>query len=383
MNLNFGINGQISVRAARPILVESSTPIGMAVTANTDKVGFQKFNNAEEGLKWCEDNNITDGTLKKAMLGIYLQGVSNPLVAYIVKIDADDTKNRDAVSKAIEKMPRAYSETGIRPNLLIAPEYSADNGVGAKLDAIGAKIWATGIACSYDNSEADSNKYISNFGSRFMLLVNGVSVIDGLEISNDILYAGLIAYWDNGGDNGFDPFGWAKDHANRVVRGIEKSTRKDGTFVEYIPTGDCEARRLRQKGMSCIVRDEGWRAYGFETTDIDPIWQPLDRVRTFYRLLDTMIKSLKWARDREADILLYVKKSVEEFFRELKGNNVIIGFHVYFDMAKNTKATVTAGKFYLTMEIQDTPAVRELNLELVYVDDYSEVLLNFINGEDN
>jgi len=383
MNLNFGINGQISVRAARPILVESSTPIGMAVTVNTDNVGFQKFNNAEEGLKWCEDNNITEGTLKKSLLGIYLQGVSNPLVAYIVKLDDDDTKNRDAISKAIEKMPRAYSETGIRPNLLIAPEYSADNGVGAKLDAIGAKIWATGIACSYDNSEADSNKYISNFGSRFMLLVNGVSVIDGLEISNDILYAGLIAYWDNGGDNGFDPFGWAKDHANRVVRGIEKSTRKDGTFVEYIPTGDCEARRLRQKGMAHIVRDEGWRAYGFETTDIDPIWQPLDRVRTFYRLLDTMIKSLKWARDREADILLYVKKSVEEFFRELKGNNVIIGFHVYFDMAKNTKATVTAGKFYLTMEIQDTPAVRELNLELVYVDDYSEVLLNFINGEDN
>lgn len=382
MNLNFGINGRISVRAARPILVESSTPIGMSVTANTDEIGFKKFNNAEEGLKWCEGNSITEGTLQKAMLGIYLQGVSNPLVAYIVKLDADDAINRDAISKSIEKMPQAYSITGIKPNLLIAPEYSADNGVGAKLDAIGAKIWATGIACSFDNNEADSNEYISNFGSRFMLITNGVSIIDGLEISNDIFYAGLIAYWDNGGDNGFDPFGWAKDHANRVIRGTEKSIRKDGTYVEYLPTGDCEARRLRQKGMSYIVRDEGWRAYGFETTDIDPIWQPLDRVRTFYRLLETMIKSLKWARDREADILLYVKKSIEEFFRELKGNNVIIGFNVFFDMAKNTKATVTAGKFYLTMEIQDMPAVRELNLELVYVDDYSEVLLNFINGGD-
>ena len=380
MNLNFGINGLISVRAARPITVESSTPIGMAVTANTDLVGFHKFNNAEEGLKWCEDNNITDGTLKKAMLGIYLQGVSNPLVAYIVKLDADDTKNRDVISKAIEQFPKAYTITGIKPNLLIAPEYSADVGVAAKLDAIGAKIWATGIAVSYANNEADSNAYISNFGSRFMLLVNGVSHIDGLEISNDIIYAGLIAYWDNGGDNGFDPFGWAKDHSNRVIRGISKSTRKDGTFVEYVPTGDCEARRLRQKGMAHIVRDEGWRSYGFETTDIDPIWQPLDRVRTFYRLLETLIKALKWARDRKIDILFHAKKSVEAFFRELKGANVLIGFNVYFDMAKNTKATVTAGKFYLTMEIQDIPSVRELNLELVYVDDYSEVSLNFING---
>lgn len=380
MNLNFGINGLISVRAARPILVESSTPIGMAVTANTDTVGFKKFNNAQEGLEWCEDENITDGTLKKSLLGIYLQGVSNPLVAYIVEENADDTKNRDAISKAIEKMPQAYTITGIKPNLLIAPDYSKDNGIGAKLDAMGAKMWATGITCSQDNNEADSNAYISNFGSRFLLITNGVSHIDGLEISNDVMVAGNIAYWDNGGDNGFDPFGWAKDHSNRVIRGISSATRADGTFVEYIPTGDCEARRLRQKGMTHIVRDEGWRQYGFETTDIDPVWQSLDRVRTFYRLLETMIKSIKWARDREADILLYVKKSIEEFFRELQGNNVIIGFKVYFDMNKNTKATVTAGKFYLTMEIQDVPAVRELNLELVYVDDYSEVLLNFING---
>jgi len=380
MNLNFGINGLISVRASRPIAVESSTPIGMAVTANSDEIGFKKFNNAEEGLKWCEDENITDGTLKKSLLGIYLQGVSNPLVAYIVKLDTDDTKNRDAISKAIEKMPQAYTITGIKPNLLIAPDYSKDNGIGAKLDAMGAKMWATGITCSQDNNEADSNTYISNFGSRFLLITNGVSHIDGLKISNDVMIAGNIAYWDNGGDNGFDPFGWAKDHSNRVIRGISSATRADGTFIEYIPMGDCEAQRLRQKGMTHIVRDEGWRQYGFETTDIDPIWQPLDRVRTFYRLLETMIKSIKWARDREADILLYVKKSIEEFFRELQGNNVIIGFKVYFDMNKNTKATVTAGKFYLTMEIQDVPAVRELNLELVYVDDYSEVLLNFING---
>ena len=385
MNLNFGINGQISVRAARPIQVESSTPIGMAVTANTDKVGFQKFNNAEEGLKWCEENNITDGTLKKAMLGIYLQGVSNPLVAYIVELNADDAVNRDAISKAIEKMPKAYTITGVKPDLLIAPEYSADNGVAAKLDSMGAKMWATGIPCSFDNNEADANAFLANFGSRFLYIVNGVTIVDSIEISNDIFAAANIAYWDNGGDNGFDPFGWAKAHSNRVIRGTEKSTRKDGSYVEFVDSGDCEAQRLRQKGMAHIVRDVGWRVYGFETTDIDPIWQPLDRVRTFYRMLETMKKSLKWARDREADQLIWVKKSVEEFFRELKGANVLIGFEVKFLIAgqdeggKNTTATVTAGKFYLTMYVQDVPAIRELNLDLIYVDDYSEIFLEYLN----
>ncbi|NPA50989.1 MAG: phage tail protein [Epsilonproteobacteria bacterium] len=381
MALNYGINGLISVQAARPIAVESSTPIGMAVTSNGSESGFIKFNNAEEGLRWCDDNGVTDGTILGALHGIFLQGVSNPIVAYIVKKEDDDSKNRDNISKAIEEFTKAYTITGVKPKLLIAPGYSYDVGVAAKIDAIASKMWATGIVCSYANSEAESNDYIANFGTRFLLITNGVSIVDGVEISNDVATAGLIAYWDAGGDNGFDPFGWAKNHSNRVVRGIEKSTRKDGSFIEYVPTGDCEARRLRQKGMAHIVRDEGWRLYGFETTDIDPIWASLDRVRTFYRLLETIIDSIKWARDREADQLVWVKKSIEEFFRELKGNNVVIGFEVFFDPQKNTKATVSAGKFYLTIKTQDMPSIRELNIELVYVDDYSDVLINFLNGE--
>ncbi len=213
------------------------------------------------------------------------------MAVYIVTKDNDDTVNRDNISLAIEKFTKAYTYTGVKPKLLIAPYYSHDVGIGAKLDAISAKLWATGIVCSYANTEAESNDFIANFGTRFILITNGVSIVDGVEIPNDVFVAGLIAYWDNGGDEAIgtgDPYGWAKNHGNRVVRGIEKATRKDGSYVEYIDSGDCEARRLRGKGMTHIVRDEGWRLCGFETTDIDPIWANLDRVRTFYRLLETL-----------------------------------------------------------------------------------------------
>ena len=93
-----------------------------------------------------------------------------------------------------------------------------------------------------------------------------------------------------------------------------------------------------------------------------------------------MMEASKWARDRQADELLMVKKSVEEFMRELVGNGVGLGFTAFFDPNKNTKATVTAGKFYLTVQFQDMPTIRELNIELVYVDNYADVLLNIING---
>ncbi len=119
---------------------------------------------------------------------------------------------------------------------------------------------------------------------------------------------------------------WAKNHGNRVVRGVEKATRKDGSYVEYIDSGDCEARRLRGKGMAHIVRDEGWRLCGFETTDIDPIWANLDRVRTFYRALRNYLwNPLKYIREREAYELNKAKSSpLQAFFTRIKGNGLFL-----------------------------------------------------------
>jgi hypothetical protein len=53
---------------------------------------------------------------------------------------------------------------------------------------------------------------------------------------------------------------------------------------------------------------------------------------------------------------------------------------VFFDPEKNTKATVTAGKFYLTVLVQDMPTIRELNIELLYSDNWGDTLINYING---
>jgi len=106
----------------------------------------------------------------------------------------------------------------------------------------------------------------------------------------------------------------------------------------------------------------------------------LERVRTFHKALRAVLEASKWARDRRANELVYVRDSIDQFMRELRGNNVAIGFEIYFDMKKNTLATVTAGKFYLTVKWQNMPTIRELNIEMIYTDQYGEVLLNYLNG---
>ena len=40
---------------------------------------------------------------------------------------------------------------------------------------------------------------------------------------------------------------------------------------------------------------------------------------------------------------------------------------------------MTAGKFYLTVKLGDMPSIRELNIELVYSDDWNGVLINYLN----
>ncbi len=366
MSVDFGINGSISVRAARPITVESSTPIAIVASTDMGIIGLQFFGNADLAL--LAFSNSTLGTLKGALESIIAQGVSCPIILNVV----DDQATEADIIDAVNELKTAESVTGYRPDLIICPQWSGTKTVALTMDAVASRLWATAIVDVTAETETLAVQYGLNFGSRFVLLVGpGTINIGGVNVPPSSAYAGLIAAMDAS-----NPVGWAESGSNRIVKGVSATNR----IIDYADGQDSEARRLRNKGIASVVRDVGWRSYGFETTDIDPIWAPLNRVRSFYKMLRAMILASKWARDRQADELIYVRQSVVEFMNGLKGQGVVLGFDAFFDPVKNTKATVTNGQFFLTVEVQDMPTIRELNVELVYVDGYSDVLLNIING---
>jgi hypothetical protein len=273
---------------------------------------------------------------------------------------------------AVNELKTAESVTGYRPDLIICPQWSGTKTVALAMDAVASRLWSTAIVDVIAETETLAVEYALNFGSRFVLLVGPQTInIGGVNVPPSSAYAGLIAAMDAS-----SPVGWSESASNRVVKGVSSTNR----IVDYADGQDSEARRLRNKGIASVLRDVGWRSYGFETTDIDPIWAPLNRVRSFYKMLRGMTIASKWARDRGADELVYVRHSVVEFMNGLKGQGVVLGFEAFFDTEKNTKATVTNGQFYLTVEAQDMSTIRELNIELVYKDNYSDVLLNIING---
>lgn len=373
MNLNFGINGQISVQAARPVIVDTSTPIGIVVPFGSSDGEFRVFNSADEMKEYLEEKGATpDDLAYKTANAIALQNVKGKIVAKFV---ADGDTVKDNVLAGLDVLKTAPQDENIltRPDLIICPEHSYDTDVAAKMDSVATLFRGTAIVDVNAEDEAGANAFANNFGSRYMLLYNGRSKAEGKLYPTSALIAGLIAYWDAGGDNGYDEFGYARSHSNRIVKGVSGSER----IIEYFDGSDCEARRLRQNGIGSIVQDVGWRSYGFETRDIDPIWQSLERVRTFHRWLEAIIQANKWARDRSADQLVWVKKTCSEFFSKLTGAKIALGYEIYLDP---NRTDVTAGKFTFVLKTANMPAIRELDFDLVFSDDWNEAFVKWINS---
>ena len=379
MKLNFGINGSISVQAARPVIVDSSTPIGIVVPFGDSDGEFKVFNSSDDIKTYLEDKGATEDDLAwKSANAISLQGVKGKIVvkfvAYTQDSDGNDT-TKQSVLDGLDILKTATQDENIltKPDLIICPEYSYDTDVAAKMDSLASIFRATAIVDVNASDEASANDFANNFGSRYMLLYNGKSKAEGKLYPTSALIAGLIAYWDAGGDNGFDEFGYARSHSNRIVKGVSGSER----IIEYFDGVDCEARRLRQNGIGSIVQDIGWRSYGYETRDIDPIWQSLERVRTFHRWLQAIIEANKWARDRSADQLQYVKQTCVDFFNNLKGANIALGYEIYLDPSRSD---VTAGKFTFVLKTANMPAIRELNFDLVFSDDWNSAFVDWVNS---
>lgn len=370
--MNYGINGSVAVDASRPIDTPSTTPIAVVGDSDVGTAGLYFYGSATLALEHIA--GATTGVLRNALELIEKQGVSSPIILGVITPSA--TTLADVVSM-IDRLKFADAEVGYKPNLIIAPTWSNTLAVATAMVSMAERLWATAIIDNLAVNETDALAYASNFSSRFALIYSpNVKYFDTVAnatvtVASSPIIAGMIARTD-----GEVPFGIADSVSNRSVNGILGTDR----IVEYTDGQDSEARRLRNAKIGTIVKDVGWRTYGCETTDIDPIWQSLERVRVFYMALTAVMKASKWARDRRANELVYVRDSIDQFMRELRGNNVALGFEIYFDMQKNTLATVTAGKFYLTVKWQNMPTIRELNIEMVYTDAYGDVLLNIING---
>ena len=401
MASQYGINTITSVDAARPIPIQSSTPIGVVGTVllpassdGMDDISVEVFENikADEHIFFGSSTKAKDffddlpGSLREAIDGIDDQNVQGPIIIKAIELTDENVANvpesfyddaaiKSAVIEAINSMKTAKTAVGYEPDLLVAPRFSHDLDVSTELASVADKILSMGIVDLNAENESEAMLAIASYGTRRLLIRDPyVKVWDTLNNESKFepqsaRVAGMIAYTD-----GQWEYGFADSFSNRVMNGISGTKR----LVEFNAGQDCEADRLRTAHVGSIIRYNGFRTWGGETTDIDSIWQDHTRVRIFDRACKAALDGLFWAIDRRADILKSVKDSVEQMLLGLKGAKVLLGFFVEWDAEKNTKANITAGKFYLKVGMQNIPIVKRIEVNFSYVDQYSSALMNII-----
>lgn len=386
MAAKFGVNVTISAEAARPISVESTTPIGIAGYEEVLDNGLHFFMTTTKALealgakykaKKDASQAFKKGSIYRALKGIEDQAVNTQIILSVFTKD-DDSDTNDEITeckKAVADLTKAKSRFGYNPNLIIAPEYSHEDAVKGEIEKVATRLKATGIVDLKAQDAAAAIVKMGDFGTRRLVAAYpNVKVWD--DETNAYVYegqsariAGMIAHTD-----GASEFGYSDSYSNRVMIGVS-GTEID---VDFELGETCTADELRAAKISTVIRESGFRAWGGETSDQDTIWKDLARVRVFDRISQACQKGVLFAIDKKADQLYHAKRSVSELLRGLVGAKVLLGYELSWS-EKNTLANITDGKFYLDVRMQNTPIVKQLTLDFIYVDKYGETLMNDLN----
>lgn len=386
MAAKFGVNVTVSAEAARPIAVESTTPIGIAGYEEVLENGLHFYMTTAKALEALEakykakkdaSQAFKKGSIYRALKGIEDQAVNTQIILSVFTKD-DDSDTNDEITEcksAVTEFAKAKSRFGYNPNLIVAPEYSHEDAIKGEIEKMATRLKATGIVDLKVQDAAAAIVKMGDFGTRRLVAAYpNVKVWD--DETNAYVYegqsariAGMIAHTD-----GASEFGYSDSYSNRVMIGVS-GTEID---VDFELGETCTADELRAAKISTIIRESGFRAWGGETSDQDTIWQDLARVRIFDRISQACQKGVLFAIDRKASELYHAKRSVSELLRQLVGAKVLLGYELSWS-AKNTDATITAGKFYLDVRMQNNPIVKQLTLDFIYVDKYGSVLMDELN----
>ena len=386
MAAKFGVNVTVSAEAARPIAVESTTPIGIAGYEEVLENGLHFYMTTAKALEALEakykakkdaSQAFKKGSIYRALKGIEDQAVNTQIILSVFTKDDDEDINDEITEckSAVTAFAKAKSRFGYSPNLIIAPGFSHEDAIKGEIEKMATRLKATGIVDLKADDAAAAIVKMGDFGtSRLVAAYPNVKVWD--DETNAYVYegqsariAGMIAHTD-----GASEFGYSDSYSNRVMIGVS-GTQID---VDFELGETCTADELRAAKISTIIRESGFRAWGGETSDQDTIWQDLARVRIFDRISQACQKGVLFAIDRKASELYHAKRSVSELLRQLVGAKVLLGYELSWS-AKNTDATITAGKFYLDVRMQNNPIVKQLTLDFIYVDKYGSVLMDELN----
>ena len=332
----------------RPIEVLAASTIGLVATGDdADPLVFP----LDTPVLCNSDKMIAKagklGTLANALKDIYRQ---TGAVVVVVRVDTAETPelqraeiignvdNETGKYTGLKALLAAESLVGVRPRLIIAPEFSHLTGIGAEMEAIAKKLNAIPII---DGSQTGYTPVIAECALyQEALFVNcGVKLLDdetGQVVTRkaSATVAGHIVRVDN-------EEGYWHSPSTRKIFGILGT---DEVIDHAIGSTTSKANLYNSKNVTVIVNQQGgWYLYGNRLAN--KVMLPHQRIR--YIVGDSILYAHQELLDRNVTkgYVDGVKNRVNKLIRRLKSREVISGGECWVDKELNV-AAIGTGQVY-------------------------------------
>lgn len=273
----------------------------------------------------------------------------------------------------------SYTQFGMKPKILIAPEYSTVSSVATEMIAKAELYKATTLIDAPEDAivtdviaaraPAGTWTGFNSFNKRVVPLYPMMSAYDADSDANENqpysqFFAGVISKTDN-------DLGYWYSPSNKSIFGIV------GTELPIqfdITSETSEANRLNEVGV--VTVRSGLKSWGNRNAGFPNVFDTLTFI-AIQRTADIVDESIEYFVDPYLDLpgtpsfIDFIRDSVNGFMRTLIGRGaLLVGSKCIFDPAKNPATEIALGHYTFTNQYAvPTPAERitfnrEINIEL-------------------
>lgn len=372
----------------RPIRTISTAIVGVVCTADdADEKAFPLnkpvlLTDVSQGIGKAGKT----GTLASTLKAIADQAKPITIVVRVAQgeEEAETTTNiiggttEEGLKTGLQALLASQAQHGIKPRIIGAPGHDT-LAVANEIAVICQKLRAFGYVSAYDcKNISEAIKYRDNFGQReLMVIFPDFTSWDSTTNSESTAYAtaralGLRAKLDN-------DIGWHKTLSNITVNGVT-GISKDIYWDLQDPATD--AGLLNEKGVTTLIRRDGFRFWGSRTCSDDPLFAFESYTRTAQVLADTMAEGQMWAIDKPLTPSLArdIVETINAKLRSLVSQGYLLGGECWYDPTSNSKEALKGGKLTLDYDYTPVPPMENLMLHQRITDKYLMDFGNKIKG---
>ncbi len=289
------------------------------------------------------------GTLYADMYDI-LNNASALVVVVRVEEDADADQQRANILQGIEALQVGQNTLNYQPRILVAPEWSTDDGVAKSLESMASTLSGIAYIDSPAGATAESVAVRGQqYGSRVEIMRPRpyvTSDVTGKSVNRpySAVAAGLRVAVDN-------EYGYWWSKSNKEVLGVTGFEQMD-SFV--IGDANCVANQLNQANVSTVILLDSYKHWGNRLCGgsaplyFEAVRRTMDAIEASIQLMVT-----KNFTDRPIDKAFgtSITGSINAYLRKLTTQGVINGGTCWLDDYLNTEEELQAGNVYLNVTV--------------------------------